>query len=252
LVRQGERVAFLGLIDIGMPHPSGAASGDGRSGIRARAAKLFHWCRVIWVMRGTVFQYLCDAARLTLDALRGRTDPAAAHLRFGDYLRWVKHDLPTQYDLRQANRALPDSQRRRLMFIHEPFVWHVFKTTHARGQAMRKYVPTLYPGRLTLFRTGDTTPADPTLGWDGIPAEGVDVRPIPGNHTVVLRKPYVEVLAGEMLKCIDAADTPLFARQETGEHAEFTETDLQERGMASRIILFSRQECFVKGKQKRR
>jgi thioesterase domain-containing protein len=73
---------------------------------------------------------------------------------------------------------------------------------------MADYVATPYAGRITLLRAEsglqEMYDYDTTLGWSGIANQGVDVRVIPGNHSVILRKPYVDVLARELRQCLDA------------------------------------------------
>lgn len=79
-------------------------------------------------------------------------------------------------------------------------------------RAAGQYSPKPYPGRLTLFRAMEprmysnishNQDVDPTLGWGGLVAGGVDVRQIPGNHDNVIAKPYVETLARELRDCVN-------------------------------------------------
>ena len=70
------------------------------------------------------------------------------------------------------------------------------------------FVPTLYNGRLTLFRTKKQLRVrinDYKMGWGKRATGGVDVYPIPGVHAVLLREPSVIVLAEKMQECIDRA-----------------------------------------------
>jgi amino acid adenylation domain-containing protein len=210
LHRQGEKVAFLGLIDTGAPVSRATVSQGVGQTLRGLAKKTLRRGRFLFVMRGTILGYLRDAARLALAAMLGKRDPAVSHLTTKDYFQWVKHDLSTQHNLTLAGLAERGAQHSRLTLIHEPFVWHVFRTTQARGHAMAAYKVTPYPGRISLFRAESGVTQfyedDTTLGWKDVPKEGIDVHVIPGNHTVLLRKPYVETLAHELQKGIDAAD----------------------------------------------
>ncbi len=208
LRQQGEEVAFLGLIDTGAPRRNADASRVPVGRVWNLAKNLLRRGRTLVTMRRTMAGYAYDGARLAIAALCGRRDPAISHLRPMDYLHWARHDLSTQHDLTLAGLAETGAQRSRLMLIHEPFVWHVFKTTRARGQAMADYVATPYAGRITLLRAEsgilEMYDYDTTLGWGRIANQGVDVRIIPGNHTVMLRKPYVETLARQLRQCLDA------------------------------------------------
>jgi len=70
------------------------------------------------------------------------------------------------------------------------------------------FVPTMYGGRLTLFRTKRQLRVrinDYKMGWGKRATGGVDVYPIPGKHGVLLREPSVIYLAEKMQQCIDRA-----------------------------------------------
>jgi thioesterase domain-containing protein len=69
-------------------------------------------------------------------------------------------------------------------------------------QALREYVPRVYPGRVTLFRA--RTPSlfrlhGRDLGWSNLAGKGLDVVEIPGNHVTILQKPHVQVLAERLM-----------------------------------------------------
>jgi len=200
-------VAFLGLIDTGAPPRQADSAGRSAQLLRRPAKKLLRWSRMLFTMRGTILGYIGDAARLALAVLLGKRDPAASHLTARDYFRWVKFDLSTQYNIVLGGLTGRDARRARLTLIHEPFVWHVFKTTLARSRAVSVYQVTPYTGRITLLRAeSGLNDDDMTLGWSGVPDKGLDVRVIPGNHGVILRKPYGERVASELRKGLDAAD----------------------------------------------
>ncbi|HEU5347320.1 MAG TPA: hypothetical protein VFU63_01785, partial [Ktedonobacterales bacterium] len=63
-------------------------------------------------------------------------------------------------------------------------------------------------GRITLVRAvpaaqHEQRAGDPTLGWQHLAEGGVDMRTIRTNHVALLVKPYVEILAQELLACLD-------------------------------------------------
>lgn len=46
--------------------------------------------------------------------------------------------------------------------------------------------------------------ADPTLGWGTLAQNGVDVRTIHANHVALFVKPYIKVLAHELMICLNS------------------------------------------------
>ncbi len=72
-------------------------------------------------------------------------------------------------------------------------------------KAHEKYVPKPYAGKMTLFRAANQPLGivpDPSLGWDGIPAD-LEIHEVPGHHGSVVSEPYVGVLAEKLAGCID-------------------------------------------------
>ena len=70
------------------------------------------------------------------------------------------------------------------------------------------FVPRVYGGRVTLFRTHKqpyTRIRDPQLGWGGKASGGVEVHVVPGTHQTLLREPHVKVLAQQLSDCIRRA-----------------------------------------------
>jgi thioesterase domain-containing protein len=81
----------------------------------------------------------------------------------------------------------------------------VFKTN---VHAFRRYRPTPYPGRITLFRpiTEDLAAiADPTIGWGALTPFPVTLETVPGDHISALAEPHVAALAGRLRTSIDEA-----------------------------------------------
>ena len=95
----------------------------------------------------------------------------------------------------------------------------------------RDFVPSVYRGRLTVFRIHRqpyTRIRDAQLGWGKRAAGGVDVHTIPGEHETILREPHVQVLARKLNDCIRRA-------QEESQFEFSTRRDLP--GPASSVYL---------------
>ena len=70
------------------------------------------------------------------------------------------------------------------------------------------FVPTIYSGKITVFRTAHREfhrIKDNQLGWGPRTQGGVEVVPIQGTHRLFLREPYVSDLAVKLEHRIDAA-----------------------------------------------
>jgi thioesterase domain-containing protein len=76
-------------------------------------------------------------------------------------------------------------------------------------RAFREYAPKRYSGRLTLFRA-NTRPLlhslSTDLGWSEWVTGGVEILPIPGHHTSILKEPSVQVLARGFQSSINNSD----------------------------------------------
>jgi thioesterase domain-containing protein/acyl carrier protein len=73
-----------------------------------------------------------------------------------------------------------------------------------------RFRPTVYPGRITLFKAAEQRAEfgpDPQLGWGVVARGGVEVYEVPGDHMTILDQPRVAVLAKRLRSCLDAAQT---------------------------------------------
>jgi amino acid adenylation domain-containing protein len=89
----------------------------------------------------------------------------------------------------------------------------------ARTRVQRAYRPEAYPGRITLFTSGEVDPefreswpemvdaalADPARGWARLSTEPVEVHAMPGSHTTMVREPHVARLAERLAECLAGA-----------------------------------------------
>jgi thioesterase domain-containing protein len=75
-------------------------------------------------------------------------------------------------------------------------------------QALREYVPQLYPGRAILFHARDQgigVEEDPQCGWGGMMADGLEIYEVPGDHISMLQEPHVRALAKQLGACLSKA-----------------------------------------------
>nr|BBH87140.1 non-ribosomal peptide synthetase [Thermosporothrix sp. COM3] len=88
-------------------------------------------------------------------------------------------------------------------------------TTAMSKYAAQRYVPHVYPHRITLFRATETlqlmrrlsSPGKPphiTGGWERLTKNGVDVYVVPGDHEGIVVGPAVHTLAISLQYCLDS------------------------------------------------
>jgi amino acid adenylation domain-containing protein len=89
------------------------------------------------------------------------------------------------------------------------FLRRHLRVFRARVLVSLAYVPQIYPGRVTLFRSQDAPPEfaglDPARGWGELSTEPVEIHVVPGNHATMGLEPHVGVLAERLQSCIDRA-----------------------------------------------
>ncbi len=96
---------------------------------------------------------------------------------------------------RRTNALPSDIDLRRLRALYRLFENNL--------RAVRSYVPSVYPGKVTLLRASQRpSNGDPTLGWSAFAAGGVAVHTVPGDHYSMLREPHVQVLAEGLAACL--------------------------------------------------
>ncbi|MCC5615049.1 amino acid adenylation domain-containing protein [Nostoc sp. CHAB 5836] len=90
-----------------------------------------------------------------------------------------------------------------------------YKLFKADVQAMRDYVPRLYPEPITLFRAKEEiihdfdnpewNTDDPLLGWGKYSNQPIQVIEVPGDHFSIFIEPHIQELAKHLRNCIDHA-----------------------------------------------
>jgi acyl-CoA synthetase (AMP-forming)/AMP-acid ligase II/thioesterase domain-containing protein/acyl carrier protein len=66
--------------------------------------------------------------------------------------------------------------------------------------AARRYDAPIYPGRITLLRTGDYVrkAADPQLGWGALVRSGIETVDVPGHHLELMEAPHAATVAAAL------------------------------------------------------
>jgi amino acid adenylation domain-containing protein len=86
-----------------------------------------------------------------------------------------------------------------------------FRVSRALREAMCRYVPGPYPGRIDLFRVAAAPGeerADSERGWGPLAEGGVAVHEVPGEHDDLIYEPHVKVLAERLRQRLEEADAP--------------------------------------------
>ena len=80
------------------------------------------------------------------------------------------------------------------------------------AQTEAYYVPEVHPGRLMVFKAAEDCDPD---RWERLALLGLEIHEIPGNHTNILKEPYLHGWA-ELLKIqIDSAQSQFSAREKS-------------------------------------
>jgi amino acid adenylation domain-containing protein len=94
-------------------------------------------------------------------------------------------------------------------FVDNPldFSDDLLELRRTQRQASHDYIPQCIPGKITVFRVQELPlrhSFDPNLGWKKLTSAGIEIKIIPGRHNTILQEPYVNALAAELLKSIQA------------------------------------------------
>jgi thioesterase domain-containing protein/acyl carrier protein len=189
---RGERVALLAMLDH-TPPPARYES-------------------LSWTPRG-VLGFAVNAARWVVEDIW--------HAEGGQRLAALRRKAAAaQHQLRLLLQRGQTSSGK--VDVASVFPGHVFpesfrRLLEAQYQALRDYVPRVYPGRVTVFRAR-TRPLfrlhAPDLGWKQLAGGGLDIVGVPGNHETMLKPPHVYRLADALLLRLQRA------RESHREHAQ--------------------------------
>ncbi|MDZ8084266.1 MAG: amino acid adenylation domain-containing protein [Nostoc sp. DedQUE12b] len=120
-------------------------------------------------------------------------------------------DLPLTEKLnlinKKANFIFSDAEIQDFLNYYKLFKLHV--------QAMRNYVPQVYPQPITIFRASEEiihdfdnpewSSSDPLLGWGKYSSKPIKTVDILGDHFSILVEPHIQDLTKQLKRCIDNA-----------------------------------------------
>lgn len=184
LLGRGEKIALLALLDTGTPdYPKRLPN------TTALRSKVYRLIRRVQHHRDTLAPY----------TNRERADHIVARLKKVN----LKFRRKISHSYKKAARAYylkfkgKGSTPANYIVIEDQI-----------SKAGRKFVPKVYPGRVTLFRASNQPlgiQPDPTLGWGNIVAGDLEIHEVPGHHGSIVAEPFVRILAEKLRECIESA-----------------------------------------------
>jgi len=127
------------------------------------------------------------------------------------YADFAGLDLDTRLSLvleqaKQASVLPPDTRLSQLRFLFQTYKNGLRNATHQ----LWSYTPQLYPDVISYFRASDVLEAfdevfpDALIGWNAFSAEPLAIYDVLGDHYTMFLDPYVQVLAEQLSRCLDA------------------------------------------------
>jgi thioesterase domain-containing protein len=195
LQEQGERVAFVGLLNTVHRNPRYI------SDIPPYRLKLYS---------------RLERIEYQLDRVRGVIQRHADHLKRQGAVGYTRAEARVAMRLlvrlarRGAGKLYPPLLPGAVPGVPEyrlpPGLVKVWKLNVAAAEA---YVPRVYPGRLTLFLACGVPVTwhykRSPLGWNEYACDGLEVHVVPGDHTSFRDEPNVRVLAAKLAACLERA-----------------------------------------------
>jgi aspartate racemase len=91
--------------------------------------------------------------------------------------------------------------------LHQPLLPKFRQVRGALLHAARAYRPSVYSGRVVVFRPEAAGPLrlEGATGWAPLATGGIEVREVPGEHHTIMQEPYVRALAASLRECLDRA-----------------------------------------------
>jgi thioesterase domain-containing protein len=190
LQQSGDEVALLAMVDTTPPNPGRFRIAWTREYAVLLARDVF-WYVMDYVRNRSLQQRLASVRRYAR-VLWQRIGAGRGTQRTAQTSRGVTRMLLDAW-VQDLIADIPERRREPLML---------------RREAMRRYAPQGFAGRITLFRACSQRLLSahlPDLGWSTFALGGVAVYPIPGNHSDMVAEPHVRLLAAQLTTCIAEA-----------------------------------------------
>jgi len=177
LTARGHQVTFVGIIDTPAQHP------------------ILKWVRLATKLTARMLSLPPEREQQLFIKNRHRVWVGLRQMLANRVNRLTRKETPQK--ARMASVAQEQEDKR------------VQKITMINNRAYYCYVPTRYPGTVTLFKSTegyrdiyrDTT--DPLMGWQRV-SQKVDVYPLAGNHNQIVDEPHVQALADAFVTALAA------------------------------------------------
>lgn len=177
LTARGHQVTFVGIIDTPAQHP------------------ILKWVRLATKLTARILSLPPEREQQLFIKNRHRVWVGLRQMLANRVNRLTRKETPQK--ARMASVAQEQEDKR------------VQKITMINNRAYYCYVPTRYPGTVTLFKSTegyrdiyrDTT--DPLMGWQRV-SQKVDVYPLAGNHNQIVDEPHVQALADAFVTALAA------------------------------------------------
>ncbi|HEY9699474.1 MAG TPA: amino acid adenylation domain-containing protein [Trichocoleus sp.] len=184
LQQAGHEVALLAIFDTIAPIPASQPS-------RFTVIQF-----LVKTVLQSIFPFLWDYLSLLRSQHRSRS--THFHTKKSTYVSWF-----SRWQWATIANLLPQESRLRL--LDEITLLPMLRVFQCNSRAVQQYKPSVYSGKITLFKAAEAAESqqDPTLGWNQLTTEPVEVHQIPGNHLTLLRKPHVQEFAAQLQHCID-------------------------------------------------
>ncbi|MCA9942705.1 MAG: alpha/beta fold hydrolase [Anaerolineales bacterium] len=175
LTARGHQVSFVGIIDTPAQHPA------------------LKWVRVATKWTARLLSLPPEREQMMFIKNRNRFWVGWRQLLANQVNRFRSNGNP-----QRAKRGVDD---------HNQEDVRVQKITMINNRAYYCYVPSRYPGVVTLFKSTEgyrdiyRDTQDPLMGWQRV-SKSVDVHLLVGNHNEIVDEPHVQALAEAFIKAL--------------------------------------------------
>ena len=189
LHRAGEQVRLLAILDTLAPVSSNQISMcDGLKFLLTTVSR-------------SIYPFFLDYLSLISDRILNTSD-------FSTLIQKIITPRLWQSLLEKATISHLLPQKTVLRMLDELTIHRMMRIFYANSGAALKYVPHPYPNAIALFKTSKLLKKsdDSTLGWNQLVSD-VQLNCISGNHLTMLKKPYVQLLAGQLRRYLASENT---------------------------------------------